>query len=239
MLTLVQVVETRRNALGSIRRLATGGGLTNGELSGSLVWLHWLTDTPLGSTLQRAWELVFSSLRDCTVDQRGDVGSWLRCAAADAAADFVAHDLLPPSPQDLLRLLFTLSVEHMDVVRERAGTALLDSLPSLDAELAQSSWWRSLKYACGTRIGSHYAHVASQRPQCRLERSCRLPAGHAACPRLSHLPSRNSPRSLHLKSEHESLAASSWSADKRRPMAMALTPSSHMSRHCRSPARLP
>lgn len=82
---------------------------------------------------------MLAGFNDYTVDQRGDVGSWVRLASIDALKRlFTSQSFLEVSNQlqmdqieSAWACLLKQSLERLDKVREAAGNALQESLDSL------------------------------------------------------------------------------------------------------------
>lgn len=69
---------------------------------------------------------IQSSLGNYTIDQRGDVGSWVRLAAIDAVAAAARHGVLGSitGRDELLAGVCRLAAEKLDKVRIRAWGCL-------------------------------------------------------------------------------------------------------------------
>ncbi|KAK0525403.1 hypothetical protein OC834_005194 [Tilletia horrida] len=118
------VIEVRRNAVRSIDETIQGLGDSFASI--------FSTDTS-----QRTLDTLLASLEDYTVDQRGDVGSWVRIAALTALTHFVEQharqvggpalvDWLPKEQVDrIMAGVLKQTVERIDAVREHAGAQLV------------------------------------------------------------------------------------------------------------------
>ena len=103
--------------------------------------------------VQEVFTTLLKCFEDYTVDERGDVGSWIRIAAIRAlteitvalfstaksgttADDFQIETFLPPSTfVDIISGTLKQGVERLDTVRQEAGThiaALLKSFAELE-----------------------------------------------------------------------------------------------------------
>lgn len=100
--------------------------------------------------VHKCWESIFRGFNDYSVDQRGDVGSWIRLASVSAVrrilARLTAYSMLDQATVDkAIAACLKQAMERLDSVREVAGLALTEIIaaPSFindnkNAELLQS-----------------------------------------------------------------------------------------------------
>ncbi|KZS90474.1 TBCD protein [Sistotremastrum niveocremeum HHB9708] len=129
-------VETRRNAFNSLSSIlcSFGSGVAGKRLEPSMV--------------VRTYRLHIDGMQDYTIDERGDVGSWIRIACIDGLVSIsqllLQHvpqaakllELLPPDMfHEAVGALFKQGVERLDNVRQRVGerfASLIDLSLRLD-----------------------------------------------------------------------------------------------------------
>lgn len=90
---------------------------------------------------------MLAGFEDYTVDQRGDVGSWIRLASIDALCRFfssesyseVIKQLQQTQIESAWACLLKQSLERLDKVREAAGNALQKSRANFSLLLSDSA----------------------------------------------------------------------------------------------------